>query len=255
VLVVVRGRDSGHAIDVEWSRVVSGAAPSTVTFDDVDITLDANSALVLQREPTKPMVWLERGAAWFSVAPRAGRAPFFVLAGDTIVRVVGTRFRVARRDERTDVAVEHGTVEIQFRGGLAAISGGQTWSTPALIPAPGSASPPQTPQHVAPTSPALKAPTRTATDEARDDHDRVTYEALARLEPSQPDTAIRGYLELAKGSNRWAALALYSAGRLAADRSDARAATLLSTYLKRFPAGANATDVHYLLDRLQGAPR
>src|SRR5580704_2622726 len=154
VLVVFRGRDSGHPIDVEWSRIVAGAAPTTVTFDDADITLDADTAVVLQREPTKPMVWLERGAAWFSVAPRAGRAPFFVLAGDTIVRVVGTRFRVARSDERTDVTVEHGTVEIQFRGVLTAISGGQTWSTPAETPTPAPASGSASTQHVAPTSPA-----------------------------------------------------------------------------------------------------
>ena len=201
VLVVVRGRDSGHPIDVEWSRVVAGAAPSTVTFDDADITLDADSAVVLQREPTKPLVWLERGAAWFSVASRASRAPFFVLAGETMVRVVGTRFRVARYGERTDVAVEHGTVEVQFRGQLTAVSGGQTWSsatdTPASASTLGSASTaeiPSTPQRAAPTSPALKV-SKTTTD---DDHDRVTYEALARLEPSQPDTAIRGYLELSR---------------------------------------------------------
>ncbi|HEX4454931.1 MAG TPA: FecR family protein [Kofleriaceae bacterium] len=221
-------------------------------FDDADITLDADSAVVMQREPTKPTVWLERGAAWFSVAPRGGRAPFIVLAGETMVRVVGTRFRVVRNGERTDVAVEHGTVEIQFRGQLTAVAGGQTWSThsdapaPLPTPAPGSASLPH-------ATPPLKA--KPATDGTRDDHDQVTYDALARLEPSQPETAIRGYLELARGSGRWAALGLYSAARLAADRHDGRAATLLSSYLQRFPAGANAADVKYLLERLQGAPR
>jgi hypothetical protein len=259
VLVVVRGRELGQPV-ITWSRVVAGAAPSTVTFDDADVTLDADSAVVLQREPTEPMVWLERGGAWFSVAPRTGRAPFLVLAGDTIIRVVGTRFRVLRSATRTDVAVEHGTVEIQFRGAITMVSEGHTWSTAggtsSSLPAtPGCASVPDappTPRHGAPS--ALLTPTKTAPD-ARDDHDRVTYEALARLEPSQPDTAIRGYLELSRGSTRWAALALYSAGRLAADRNDPRAATLLSIYLKRFPTGPNAADVHYLLDRLQGAPR
>jgi hypothetical protein len=250
LVLVLRGHDIGQPVEVEWSRVVAGAAPSTVTFDDADITLDADSAVVMQREPTKPTVWLERVAAWFSVAPRSGRAPFIVLAGETVVRVVGTRFRVARSGERTDVAVEHGTVEIQFRGQLIAVTGGETWSTHAEVPAPV-----PTPPSGSASSPPRAAPTLPSPKLKADDHDQVTYDALARIEPAQPETAIRGYLELARGSSRWAALALYSAGRLAAERHDTRAAKLLSSYLQRFPAGANAADVKYLLDRLQGAPR
>jgi len=47
-------------------------------------------------------------------------------------------------------------------------------------------------------------------------------------------------------------VALYAAGRLAADRKDRRAATFLTIYLRRFPNGANAEDARNLLARLKG---
>ena len=65
---------------------------------------------------------------------------------------------------------------------------------------------------------------------------------------------MKGYLELSQGSTTWSAVALFAAGRLAADRHDPRAQTLLSIYLHRFSAGANATDASELLTRLKGTP-
>jgi hypothetical protein len=242
VLLLVLGRDAPTSrAELEWSRVATGSSSSSVTFDDAAIAIDADSAVVLERAGIRPIVWLERGAASFAVAPRFGREPFVVLAGETMVRVIGTRFRVAHVGERTDVAVEHGIVEVQFRGTITRLFAGQTWSSEPPRPAPPAIVPPLP---IAPPPPAKPAR-----------NDQPTYEALARLEPSQPDDAMRGYLDLAHGTSRWAQLALYSAGRLAADRGDPRAVALLESYLRRFPSGANAADALYLLDRLKGVRR
>lgn len=289
------------AITDEPARVVSGSAPSSVSFGDAHVELDANTALVMNHETGHPIVLLERGAAWFSVAPRKQRPEFIVRAGDATVRVVGTRFRVARSDERIVVDVERGLVDVQFRGSVAAIGASQRWSseapgtvsmiagTPPPIGPVASAEPltePSTepsaelsteppvtsrpartrpePKPIAKQAPALgakaeptpkaDAKTDTKTGElpaAGVDADRTEYERLAALEPKEPATALAGYLTLARGTSRWADLALYAAARLAADRRDRRAETLLGIYLQRFPDGANAADARQLLARLK----
>ncbi|HEX7843642.1 MAG TPA: hypothetical protein VF469_39485, partial [Kofleriaceae bacterium] len=66
-----------------------------------------------------------------------------------------------------------------------------------------------------------------------------------------PDAALAGYLTLARGTSRWADPALFAAARLAVDRHDRRAETLLGIYLQRFPGGANAADARKLLARLK----
>ncbi len=116
---------------IEPSRVVAGAAPSSVSFGDAHIDLAAQSAIVMSSEAGSPSVLLERGVATFAVAPRANRKPFVVRAGDTVVRVVGTKFTVARSDEQITVTVEHGLVDVQFRGATHSVGAGETWRSEA----------------------------------------------------------------------------------------------------------------------------
>jgi len=47
-------------------------------------------------------------------------------------------------------------------------------------------------------------------------------------------------------------VSLFAAGRLAVDTHDARAESLLTIYLRRFPSGANTDDARALLTRLKG---
>ena len=227
------------------TRIVAGGAPSTITYGDVHVTLDADSAVVMPTEGSATAV-LERGAAWFAIAPRGGRQ-FVVVAGDTVVRVVGTRFRVARYADHAEVEVEHGLVDVTFRGTTVKVASGQRWSSrePAVLDA-----------SVAPAATLLENPRtkRTRKVVAASDDERARYERYAALEAKQPDVALAGYLELARGHGPWASISLYAAGRLAADRHEARAKTLLDAYLRRFPRGANADDARQLLDRLKGAP-
>ncbi|MDB4963748.1 MAG: anti-FecI sigma factor, FecR [Myxococcales bacterium] len=284
---------------IESSRVVAGDAPSSISFGDAHIALAAQSALVMSREAGSPSVLLERGAATFAVAPRAGRPPFIVRAGDTVVRVVGTRFEVARTEERITVRVEHGLVDVQFRGTTRRVGAHQSWTsdhpeTVALAETapsePAVATPPAAP--AAPAAPPTTTTTTTtttpttATAPAGDtsvtrklpssatkasgtapsstgsaagvlapsskDLDREKYDRLTSLEQRDPEAALLGYLDLSRGHSRWSAVALYAAGRLAADRHDRRAQTFLTIYLRRFPDGANAEDARNLLARLKG---
>jgi transmembrane sensor len=302
-IVIVARTTTGElpALD-EPARVVSGSAPSTVSFGDSHVELDANTAVVMNHEAGHPTVLLERGAAWFTVAPRLQRPEFVVRAGDATVRVVGTRFRVARSEERIAVDVERGLVDVQFRGAVVEVAASRRWSsespaqtsilaglappvdpiasgepatstqTPAepVEPAPLHAKPTPRPgrDRAAPPSTAPGSavgaspsaaigatPDPTATSRSAElDRDRTEYDRLAAIEPRSPDAALTGYLALARGQSEWAALALFAAARLAADRHDRRAEALLGFYLVRFPTGANAADARQLRSRLKGSP-
>jgi hypothetical protein len=285
----------------EPARVVSGSTPSSVSFGDSHLELDAATAVVMNHENGHPTVLLERGAAWFTVAPRLERPEFIVRAGDAMVRVVGTRFRVARSEERIAVEVERGLVDVQFRGGVVKVGASQRWSSEApaalSVVAAGTATPvdpiasndaataPVAEAIIDPTSgpartkvepkPAVRSPHKAepkidhkaelkldtkvdpkpgeAPTVSDVDRDRAEYERLAGIEPKRPAAALDGYLTLARGTSRWADLALFAAARLAADRHDRRAETLLGIYLQRFPHGANAADARQLLDHLRAS--
>ena len=250
--------------DEEPSRVVAGDAPSSVSFGDAHLTLEAKTAIVMTREGGSPSVLVERGTTEFTVAPRAQRPPFIVRAGDTVVRVVGTQFRVARSDERVVVSVEHGIVDVQFRGNTVRVSEGQTWrsETPDDVTSTAAVAPPVTPDPIVEepvVTPPPAPPKKTVKVEppapAAVDLDREKYERMVTLEVRTPAAALAGYLELSRGNSKWAAVALYSAGRLAADLGDRRAITFLTIYLRRFPTGANVSDARTLLQRLQGEPK
>jgi hypothetical protein len=297
----------------EPSRVVAGDAPSSVSFGDAHLALAARSAIVMTQEAGAPSVLVERGAVVFTVAPRAERPPFVVRAGDVVVRVVGTKFQVARWDERISVGVEHGIVDVIFRGATVRVGAGQQWtsespeatttiamsgassstsgtstagSSTAGSSSAGSSTATSTPSASAPSAsaPAIDPPTPTPTPTAKTATrsadvatsspttspattspattmptttsratDREKYEQLIKLEAKDPKKALAGYLQLSSGNSEWAAIGLYAAGRLAADRNDPRARTFLEIYLRRFPNGANTADAKNLLDRLQGA--
>jgi transmembrane sensor len=166
IVIGVRGGPSG--LD-EPSRVVSGPGPdpTSVMLGDSHIVLDPDTALVMSHEAEHPTVLVERGGAWFTVAPRMSRPAFIVRAGDAMVRVVGTRFRVARSDERIAVEVERGLVNVNFRGSMVAVGAGQRWSsevgrtmTAAAVSPPADPAPAEPVGEVAdPPTPAVTPPT------------------------------------------------------------------------------------------------
>jgi len=82
---------------------------------------------------------------------------------------------------------------------------------------------------------------------------RALYESAARLEATRPLMSLAQYAELTRGSDPWAANALFASGRLQSDRGmREQARRTLEEYLVRFPRGANANDARDLLGRLKG---
>ena len=120
---------TGPATNEEPSRIVASASPTTVSFGDTYVTLDANSAVVMDQKAGKPTALLEHGAATFAVAPRGDRGPFAVLAGDTLVRTTNARFRVAREGELARVTVTSGSVEIRFHGHEINVAAQHAWTS------------------------------------------------------------------------------------------------------------------------------
>ncbi|WP_417319820.1 FecR family protein [Erythrobacter aureus] len=75
------------------------------------ITLGAQSKIETAFTDTSRQVTLVSGEAFFDVAKDENR-PFFVIADDTLVRVVGTQFDVKHSGETIHIAVLEGVVEV-----------------------------------------------------------------------------------------------------------------------------------------------
>lgn len=99
----------GPAVHTYASEI---AQTRTVTLEDgSEVTLGAGSQIEASLGEQRRDVVLVKGEAFFSVAGNPDR-PFYVTAGDTRVRVVGTRFEVHRAPGSVKVAVEEGVVDV-----------------------------------------------------------------------------------------------------------------------------------------------
>lgn len=98
--------------------------------------LDAQSEIDLVEErPERVALSLARGRARFEVTPQHHRA-FMVHAGDVTVVVVGTAFTVERVADRVGVAVQRGTVRVEWADGSTLVTAGQSgWYPPLLATA------------------------------------------------------------------------------------------------------------------------
>jgi transmembrane sensor len=98
-----------------------------VPLDDGSVvTLGAKSALDVKFSQDERTVRLAGGEAFFSVSKNAAR-PFVVLAGDTRIRVVGTKFNVNYDGGRVRVSVLEGVVEVmRGDGGTERVTSGNT---------------------------------------------------------------------------------------------------------------------------------
>ena len=124
-------------------RVATTDGTSEVTVGESALTVAPRSLVLVSGDDDRGIdVVLDRGTVTCEVAPRKGRPPFVVEAGGVRVRVIGTKFTVARDDQATSVAVEHGVVEVTASGTVIVIHDGERWPRPAAaesIDAPASA--------------------------------------------------------------------------------------------------------------------
>jgi hypothetical protein len=270
VLRAVLSPEKGELL-VNPSHIETGAEPSRLAIGESSIDVSANSAVVASGDAEHGvLVVLEKGRVECEVAPRKGRPPFVVQAGDVRVRVIGTRFAVERNARDIRVKVSHGTVEVTGASEVILLHDGDTWpsnsatsATPATsaaqIPpsAVVTADLPSAQKDLAPPTPSAAvtpsgAPSVALPASSPQVTDQRAYEGAARLEAKDPEAAMGTYKRLAGSSGPWAQPSLFAAGRLAADRGrSADARKYLETYLARYPHGANAEDARRILGRLQ----
>jgi transmembrane sensor len=86
------------------------ALPDGSSFD-----LNTNSRIRVQYSPSTRVIHLDRGEAFFEVAHDTQR-PFWVRAGNSWVRAVGTAFNVYIRPGGVEVTVSEGTVKVVSEG-------------------------------------------------------------------------------------------------------------------------------------------
>ncbi|HEY8077962.1 MAG TPA: FecR domain-containing protein [Labilithrix sp.] len=235
------------------SHIETAAVGSRLALGFATLEVAPQSAVTTSGDDAHGLlVVLEHGAVDCEVAPRSGRPPFVVAAGDVRVRVVGTHFIVRRAEENVRVEVMHGRVEVARAGELVVLHDGESWpsakSTAVETPAP-SVTATAIPSATT-TATATAMATATATPARMSD--QATYEQAAKSERSDPDSAMAAYKRLAAGGGPWAATSLFAAGRLASERGrrdDARA--LLEQYVARYPNGSNAEDARRLLAGLR----
>jgi transmembrane sensor len=92
--------------------------------DGSRLMLNTNTLLAVKLTPQRRDVYLRRGEAHFDVVYDASR-PFFVHAGDAVIRDVGTQFEVRlNSDKDINVLVNEGQVEVQGPG-VAALTAGE----------------------------------------------------------------------------------------------------------------------------------
>jgi len=82
--------------------------------DGSHLFIGAKSAVAVRVDDHRREVDLQRGEAFFEVAKDRHR-PFIVRAGDTVIRVVGTKFNVSRIGDEVRVNVLEGRVEVRKR--------------------------------------------------------------------------------------------------------------------------------------------
>lgn len=116
-----------------WSRLVGrevqyatgiGEQRSVALDDGSQLTLDADSLMLVRYSSGERYLMLLRGRAIFSVQRDAQR-PFLVEAGLARVRVLGTRFVVERLPEQIQVSVERGRVQVDSDTAQAVLEAGQ----------------------------------------------------------------------------------------------------------------------------------
>lgn len=124
------------ARDRPWQSIDAHDVEQVAQLDDGSTITVARASRLERCAAPGQCFSVTRGAADFRVT--AQRAPFRVRAAEVEVRVVGTRFRVARGDDGVvDVAVSEGRVEVS-RGGVVVrtIGAGESWHSADVAVAP-----------------------------------------------------------------------------------------------------------------------
>ena len=109
-----------HDSPSETVATAVGQQRSVTLADESVVTLNTNSIIETRLAADVRSVYLRKGEVYFAVAHDQAR-PFYVHAGDALVRAVGTAFDVRVRDDaRVEVIVAEGRVEVQVAAAAGA---------------------------------------------------------------------------------------------------------------------------------------
>ncbi len=116
------------------TRAVTANAVVTLADGTTATALDAATEISVARDSTdRAELVLSRGRGRFDVQPRPART-FVVQAGNVTVTVLGTLFTVERVADRVGVAVESGTVRVDWGVGSAVLEQNASgWYPPLVI--------------------------------------------------------------------------------------------------------------------------
>jgi len=200
----------GASLPVEWH---ADSAARAVALDDGSHLELAPSTQVrtAKSAPERVELAVDRGSATFDVKP-GGPRMWVVDAGPVVVRVLGTRFTVARTGDEVVVSVERGKVQVESRGIVRVLTAGEKFETAsptkptasASLSAPVSAS---VPAEVA------AAPKPIAAAPAVDAMDRADSERRG----GQPRAAVATLRALVDGGDRRAPLAAFTIAKIHAE--------------------------------------
>lgn len=99
--------------EVQTLATAVGQQRNVTLADGSIIALNTNTLVETEINGQTRQIYLRKGEAHFQVAHDRSR-PFFVHAGDAVVRAVGTQFDVRLlADHHVDIAVDEGRVEVQ----------------------------------------------------------------------------------------------------------------------------------------------
>lgn len=108
VVGVVKLLDSGEGVEYEGRFVVT-AYETRILMDGSILEMKEGARIKVRLTDMSRSVWLHDGEAHFYVAKDPKR-PFFVYAGDTEVKAVGTAFNVRRDHDSVQVVVTEGRI-------------------------------------------------------------------------------------------------------------------------------------------------
>ena len=111
LLLIVTGGYWVISPEVKEYRTAKGEQRTVTLSDGSTITLNTATALTTEISVFRRTVVLREGEAHFAVSHERNR-PFEVMAGNGVVRDVGTRFVVRREDEKVMVTVIEGAVDV-----------------------------------------------------------------------------------------------------------------------------------------------
>jgi hypothetical protein len=239
-------RVSEREVPSQITTPVGGTSQFTVG-DAVMVAASDTSVEVKHGSDGGITLVLARGSVDCDVAPRNGRPPFHVLAGDIAVEVVGTRFTVTRTPSpRVDVT--RGKVRVTAPGGSWLVGAGESWSpqvTASNTPEPASEPAPVLPPVAAP-APVPAPATTIAAMPVHHASSQAAFLAAGRLEASDPARAAKAFRTIASGKDAWAAPALYALIELHATSDRDAALADCAEYLHRFAHDPQVEDVTWL---------